>query len=119
MIFRHLFLVIIIMFFIGSVYPLGKIGTNNIPPILFSALRVLIILIVIIPFFNFKKIDKNYIFTLVLFSLSLGVGVYVFLYLAISNSSLISPIIIGTQLAVPFGLILSSIFLNEKISFKK
>ena len=51
---KHLFLIIIVMFFFGSVYPLGKLGTNNIPPILFSSLRVLIIFIGIIPFFKFK-----------------------------------------------------------------
>ena len=41
------------------------------------------------------------------------------MYFALDISSLVSPIIIGTQLTVPFGLILSFIFLKEKISFKK
>ena len=49
----------------------------------------------------------------------MGVGVYGFVYLAIDFSSLISPIIIGAQLSVPFGLILSKLFLNERISLKK
>ena len=49
----------------------------------------------------------------------MGVGTYGFVYLAIDFSSLISPIIIGAQLSVPFGLILCKIFLNEIISFKK
>ena len=116
---RHVFFVIIIMLFIGSVYPLGKIGTNNLPPILFSALRVLFLLIIIFPFIKFKIPSKDLIMPLLLFSLSMGIGVYVFLYLSISTTSLISPIIIGAQLAVPFGLILSFFFLNEKISIKK
>ena len=42
-----------------------------------------------------------------------------FLYLSINASSILAPITIGAQLSIPFGIILSSIFLNEKISFKK
>ena len=49
----------------------------------------------------------------------MGVGTYGCVYLAIDASSLISPIIIGAQLSVPFGLILSNFFLREKISLKK
>ena len=49
----------------------------------------------------------------------MGIGVYVSLYFALDITSLISPIIIGTQLTVPFGLLLSFIFLKENISIKK
>lgn len=48
----------------------------------------------------------------------MGIGTYGCLYLTIDASSLISPIMIGAQLSVPFGLILS-FFLREKISLKK
>ena len=116
---KHLFLIITIMIFFGSVYPLGKLGTNNIPPILFSSLRVLIIFIGILPFFKFKIPSKKLILPLLLFSITMGIGVYVSLYFALDITSLISPIIIGTQLTVPFGLLLSFIFLKENISIKK
>ena len=33
--------------------------------------------------------------------------------------NILAPITIGAQLSIPFGIILSSIFLNEKISYKK
>ena len=100
---RHLFLVIFIMIIYGSAYPIGKIGTNSIPPILFSALRVAILFIGILPFIKFKMPPKNLILTLIVFSLVMGIGVYVCLYYALDFSSLVSPIIIGTQLSVPFG----------------
>ena len=116
---KHLLLVIFVMVCFGSVYPLGKIGTNNIPPILFSSLRVLIISIGILPFIKFKLPQKKLIFPLIAFSIIMGIGVYVTLYFALDISSLVSPIVIGTQLTVPFGLILSFIFLNEKVSIKK
>ena len=117
--FKHLLLTIFVMVVFGSVYPLGKLGTNNIPPILFASLRVLVIFICILPFFNFKLPSKKLLLPLFAFSITMGIGVYLTLYLALENSSLVAPIIIGTQLTVPFGLILSYFFLNEKISFKK
>jgi O-acetylserine/cysteine efflux transporter len=45
--------------------------------------------------------------------------VNMFLYLSINASSILAPITIGAQLSIPFGIILSSIFLSEKISYKK
>ena len=116
---KHLLLTIFVMVVFGSVYPLGKLGTNNIPPILFASLRVFMIFICILPFFNFKLPSKKLLLPLFAFSITMGIGVYLTLYLALENSSLVAPIIIGTQLTVPFGLILSYIFLNEKISFRK
>ena len=55
---KHLYLILLIMFIYGSVYPMGKLGTNNIPPILFAALRVLIIFIGILPFLNLNYLKK-------------------------------------------------------------
>ena len=105
------------MIMYGSSYPIGKIGTNLIPPLLMGSLRVLCLFILILPFFKFKIPKKNR-FTLLFFSIVMGFGVYSTLYLAIDLSSLVSPIIIGTQLTVPFGLIFSLFILNEKISSK-
>ena len=116
---KHLLLTIFVMLIFGSVYPLGKLGTNTIPPILFSSLRVLVIFICVIPFIKLKLPPQKLLLPLILFSLTMGIGVYLTLYLALDISSLVSPIIIGTQLTVPFGLILSNIFLSEKISIKK
>ena len=115
---NHFFLVIIIMFMYGSAYPVGKIATNFVPPLLMGSLRVLILFIFILPFFKFYIPKKNFLI-LLLFSFTMGFGCYGALYLSISLSSLVTPIIIGAQLSVPFGLILSLIFLNEKISLIK
>jgi O-acetylserine/cysteine efflux transporter len=49
----------------------------------------------------------------------MGVLVYVFMNLSLYYSSIISPIILGSQLAIPFGLLASAIMLNENISSKK
>ena len=115
---NHLFFVLLIMLMYGSAYPIGKLGTNLIPPLLMGSLRVLFLFIFILPFFNFKIPSYNFS-VLIFFSVVMGFFVYGLLYLALDFSSLIAPIIIGTQMAVPFGLILSLFILKEKISFKK
>ena len=92
---NHLFFVLLIMLMYGSAYPVGKIGTNLIPPLLMGSLRVLFLFILILPFFNFKIPRYNFSI-LIFFSVVMGFFVYGLLYLALDFSSLIAPIIIGT-----------------------
>jgi len=106
------------MLMYGSAYPIGKIGIEYLPPLLMSSLRVLFLFIFILPFFRFSIPKENFT-QLLLFSFVMGVCVYAFCYLALDFSSLVSPIIIGAQLTIPFGLILSKIFLKESITLKK
>ena len=49
----------------------------------------------------------------------MGVLVYVFMNLSLFHSTIISPIILGSQLAIPFGIIASALILNENINRKK
>jgi len=117
---KHTLLILFVVFLLGSAYPTGKIGLNDsIPPILFGALRMAVVFICLVPFFKFYIPEKKFIVPLIGFSICFGVAVNMFLYLSINASSILAPITIGAQLSIPFGIILSSIFLNEKISFKK
>jgi len=117
---KHTLLILFVVFLLGSAYPTGKIGLNDsIPPILFGALRMAVVFICLVPFFKFYIPEKKYIIPLIGFSLSFGVAVNMFLYLSINASGILAPITIGAQLSIPFGIILSSIFLNEKISYRK
>ncbi len=117
---KHTLLILFVVFLLGSAYPTGKLGLNDtIPPILFGALRMAVVFLCLIPFFKFYIPERKYIIPLVGFSICFGVAVNLFLYLSINSSSILAPITIGAQLSIPFGIILSSIFLNEKISYKK
>ena len=117
---KHTLLTLLIMALFGSAFVVGKLVLNTtLPPILFGAIRMLIVFICLLPFWRFELPNKKYFILLVIFSLSMGVLVTLFMYLAIEKTSIVSPIIIGAQLTVPVGIILSSIFLNEKISYKK
>jgi len=104
----------------GSAFPFTKLVLNDsVPPILMSSLRMGLVLLILIPFWKFKIPSKKYIPSLIAFSISMGVMVYVFMTLALYHSSIISPVIVGSQLAIPFGILASAFMLNENISPKK
>ena len=104
----------------GSAFPVAKLALNNsVPPILMASLRMALVLVILIPFWKFKLPEKKYYKSLIFFSLSMGVMVYVFMNLSLFHSSIISPIILGSQLAIPFGIIASAFILDENISRKK
>ena len=104
----------------GSAFPVAKLALNNsVPPILMASLRMGIVFIILIPFFKFALPQKKFFKPLIFFSLSMGVLVYVFMNLSLYYSSIISPIILGSQLAIPFGILASAFLLNENISKHK
>jgi len=104
----------------GSAFPVAKLALNNsVPPILMASLRMGMVLVLLIPFWKFKLPEKKYIKSLIIFSISMGVMVYVFMNLSLFHSTIISPIILGSQLAIPFGIIASALILNENINRKK
>ena len=104
----------------GSAFPVAKLALNNsVPPILMASLRMGLVFIILVPFWKFKIPEKKYLKSLILFSISMGVMVYVFMNLSLYHSSIISPIILGSQLAIPFGILASAIMLGENISSRK
>ena len=104
----------------GSAFPVAKLALNNsVPPILMASLRMGLVFIILIPFWKFKLPEKKYYKSLIAFSILMGVLVYVFMNLSLYHSSIISPIILGSQLAIPFGILASAIILKENISSKK
>ncbi|QIZ21433.1 DMT family transporter [Candidatus Pelagibacter giovannonii] len=118
--FKHLLILLFIAIAYGSAFPITKLALNDsIPPILMASLRMGIVLILLIPFWKFRIPEKKYMPSLIAFSISMGVMVYVFMTLSLYYSSIISPVIVGSQLAIPFGVMASSIMLNENISSKK
>jgi len=118
--FKHILILLFIMAAHGSAFPVAKLALNNsVPPILMASLRMGLVLIILIPFWKFKFPKKKYINSLIAFSISMGVMVYVFMNLSLYHSSIISPIIIGSQLAIPFGILASAVMLDENINMKK
>ena len=117
---KHLLILLFIAVVHGSAFPFTKLVLNeSVPPILMASLRMGIVLVILIPFWRFKVPEKKYFPSLIAFSISMGVMVYVFMTLALYYSVIISPVIVGSQLAIPFGILASSFMLGESISPKK
>jgi O-acetylserine/cysteine efflux transporter len=117
---KHLLILLFIAIAYGSAFPVTKLALNDsVPPILMASLRMGIVLIILIPYWKFKIPEKKYLPSLVAFSVSMGVMVYVFMTLSLFYSSIISPVIVGSQLAIPFGVLLSAFMIGENISLKK
>jgi len=104
----------------GSAFPVAKLALNNsVPPILMASIRMFLVFIILIPFWRFRIPSKKFFKPLLIFSVSMGVLVYVFMNLSLYHSSIISPIILGSQLAIPFGILASAFILKENISKNK
>ena len=117
---KHYLLLLLITFLFGSAYPVQKLIFNqNVPPILMGSLRMLIVFICLIPFWRFKMPEKKYWLPLFFFSICMGFMANLFLTLSLKEAAIVSPIIIGSQLAIPFAILLSSFFLKEKVSVRK
>ena len=117
---KHYLLLLLITFLFGSAYPVQKLIFNqNVPPILMGSLRMLIVFICLIPFWKFKIPEKKYWLPLFLFSICMGFMANLFMTLSLNEAAIVSPIIIGSQLAIPFAVLLSSFFLKEKVNLKK
>jgi len=117
---KHLLILLFIAVAHGSAFPITKLVLNDsVPPILMSSLRMGLVLVLLIPFWKFKIPEKKYITPLIAFSISMGVMVYAFMTLSLYYSSIVSPVIVGSQLAIPFGILASAVMLGENISFKK
>ena len=117
---KHILILLFIAIAHGSAFPITKLVLNDsVPPILMASLRMGLVLILLIPFWKFKIPERKYISSLIAFSISMGVLVYSFMTLSLYHSSIISPVIVGSQLAIPFGILASAIMLNENISSKK
>ncbi len=117
---KHYLLLLLITFLFGSAYPVQKLIFNqNVPPILMGSLRMFIVFICLIPFWKFKIPKKKYWLPLFFFSICMGFMANLFMTLSLKEAAIVSPIIIGSQLAIPFAVLLSSFFLKEKVSLKK
>ena len=117
---KHYVLILVITILFGSAYPVQKVIFNeNVPPLLMGSLRMLVVFLCLVPFWKFKIPDKQYWLPLFCFSISMGFLANVFMTLSLNTAKIVSPIIIGSQLAIPFAILLSSFFLKEKVSLKK
>lgn len=91
----------------------GKIGTEVFQPLLFTALRFLFLLLLMLPWL---KPAPGKMKPLLMVAFLLGVLHFGMVFIGLNAGGDIASIAITTQLYVPFSAIFASVFLREKIS---
>ena len=116
----HLFITLLVMMLFGSSYPIGKIGLNeNISPLIFSLLRILPMFILLLPFLKWKTTHHKNFKYIVGYGLLMGLGLYPFMYLSLENTLSTSSMILIMQLSIPIGVVLSSVYLRERVTGRR
>lgn len=112
---RHLLSVIVIMALFGSAYPVGKLAVGHFPPFAFATLRSILLALALLPFWRLALPRPSQRLPLLGFCLAMGTGVYATMYMSLKLASVVSPIVIGMQLSVPFAVLLGRIVLGERV----
>lgn len=113
MTYPHLLLLVLINAAWGLNFPAGKIGTEVFGPLLFSTVRFVIVLIVLLPFI---RVVPGQMRTIFLLGLVLGACHYTLMFYALHIAGSLSSVAIAVQLTIPFSTILAIIFLKERIA---
>ncbi len=109
----HLFMVLLINSAWGFNFIAGKIGADTFGPLLFTAIRFLFLLVLMLPWL---KPAPGYMKPLLRVAALLGVFHFSMIFIGLHAGGNIGSIAITTQLYVPFSAILASVFLKEDIS---
>ena len=109
----HLMMIVLANAAWGFNFIAGKIGTEVFQPLLFTALRFLFLLLLMLPWL---KPAPGYMKPLLRIAFLLGVLHFGMVFIGLNAGGDIASIAITTQLYVPFSAILASVFLREKIS---
>lgn len=91
----------------------GKIGAAKFQPLLFTSIRFLFLLIIMLPWL---KPAPGYMKPLLRVAFLLGVVHFGMVFIGLNAGGNIASIAIATQLYVPFSAILATLFLKERIS---
>ncbi|MGI9319484.1 MAG: DMT family transporter [bacterium] len=116
MTFLHTLLAIFINLLWGSMFIAASIGLREFPPIFFTGIRFLLLLVCLSIFI---KVPVNKIKPLLGIGLLMGAGMYLTLYLSIAMAENTASVAIFSKLEVPFAIILGVILLKEKIGFHR
>ncbi len=110
---RHLLMVMLVNVAWGLNFIAGKIGAELFQPLLFTALRFLFLLLLMLPWL---KPAPGHMKPLLRVAFLLGVLHFGMIFIGLNAGGNIASIAITTQLYVPFSAIFASVFLREKIS---
>ena len=116
MAFKHLIFLFFICLIWGFTFVAGKASVTELPPIFFSALRYMLITVVLL---SFLKPVKGKMREIAFISVTMGSLHFALFYGGMSVASNVSSVAVATQLGVPFSTILSIIFLGEVVRWRR
>ena len=112
----HLALILIVTLIWGFNYVAGKAGVNEMPPILFTGLRFFLLSMILLPFL---KLHTGKMRSIVIISLTMGGVHFALFYMGLAAAQDVSTVAIASQLGVPFVTIMSILFLDEEVHWKR
>lgn len=108
----HLLLLVFVQVIWGGNFVVSKLALEEIPPLLFIALRFFAISVLVAPFIRWHPGQMRYVFAI---AISGGSAHFGLMILGLDWAGDIAPIAIAVQLGVPFATLLSVIFLGERL----
>ncbi len=112
----HIALILIITLIWGFNFVAGKAGVDEMPPILFTGLRFLLLFVVLSPFL---RIHRGQMWPIFVISMTMGGVHFALFYGGLAAADDVSTVAIAVQLGVPFSTIMSILFLNEKVYWRR
>ena len=112
---QHLALMLLICTIWGFNFVAAKVGVQELPPLLFTGLRFLILTVVLLPFLRPARGRMGDVLVIALFNGALHFGL-MFIGLSLTGASVVAVV---AQLNVPFATVLSIIFLGEVVRWRR
>ena len=113
---RHLFLMLIICLVWGFTFVAGKAGVSEMPPMLFTGLRYALLAVLLVPFLEIVEGKMPQVLAI---SITMGSVHFALFYGGLSVASNVSAIAVAVQLSVPISTIMSIVFLNEQVGWRR
>lgn len=113
---RHLLLLIGITLIWGLNLVVAKVGVVDIPPVLFTALRFVLLALLTAPYLRWHGDATG---AIVVTALLVGGLSFMLLFVGIARAADISSVAIVSQLGVPFSTLLSIALLGERVRWRR
>lgn len=113
---HHFLFLIFICIVWGLAFIAGKASVEELPPIFFTALRYVLLSVVLLPFLKPVRGHMKEIFMISLLTGSIHFSLF---YGGMSIANNVSAVAVATQLSVPFSTILSIVFLREIVRWRR
>lgn len=112
----HIALALLVNAIWGFAFVASKVGLDHFAPLFFTALRFLLVAVILFPFLKPVKGSMKTVFWI---ALTVGVFHFTFMYLGIYYAGGVTAVAIASQLIAPFSLIMAVLFLGETVGWRR